>query len=246
MSGAARLLLAAALAAAASGPPSLAEIRREIREDGLVASNLRPAAPLPVRQSLQKAPPPAPGEAMPPELASLVINASSKHGFDPALVRAVILAESGFDPMAVSVKGARGLMQLMPQTAARYGLRDVHDPGSNLEAGLTYLREMLSRHGGDMKLALAAYNAGPESVARYGGVPPYEETLRYIEKIRGQYGDDLDAGDWSDRSGEIRLRGVDAGGTPHFTNLPSRRIVGRTVDRTAAGGSGASRHRESR
>ncbi len=224
---AARSLVATALALAGA-LPLFAEIRHEILEDGIVAMNERPDSRPLAQPSLPLAPPrPAGSEAPPPEIAALLATAASKHGFDPALVRAVVLAESGFDPTAVSGKGARGLMQLMPPTAARYGLRDIHDPGGNLDAGLAYLRDMVARHGGDVRLALAAYNAGPETVARYGGVPPYQETIRYLETIQRVYGEDLDAGDWSDRSGDIRLSGVEQGGTPVYTNLPPRRILGR-------------------
>ena len=106
-----------------------------------------------------------------------------KYGLETQLVAAVALVESGFDPGAVSSKGALGLMQLMPATAADYGVTDPHDPGQNLEAGIAHLKRLLDRYQGDLPLALAAYNAGEGTVARYGGVPPYPETIRYIDRV---------------------------------------------------------------
>jgi soluble lytic murein transglycosylase-like protein len=113
-----------------------------------------------------------------------VINAvSSRHHLDPDLINSVIHAESGFNPRAVSPKGAQGLMQLMPQTASRLGVVNSFDPGDNLEGGTRYLRELLERYNFDLIKALAAYNAGPQRVEKYHGVPPYYETQAYIARI---------------------------------------------------------------
>lgn len=111
-----------------------------------------------------------------------------ENGVDPSLVKAVALVESGFDPKAVSSKGAKGLMQLMPETARRYGVSDITDPYQNLRAGAAHLRDLLDEFEGNVPLALAAYNAGAGAVKRYGGVPAYPETQNYVKKIQGKLG----------------------------------------------------------
>ncbi len=112
------------------------------------------------------------------------INAvSSRHHLDPDLINSVIHAESGFNPKAVSPKGAKGLMQLMPQTASRLGVVNAFDRDDNLEGGTRYLRELLERYNFDLIKALAAYNAGPQRVEQYHGVPPYYETQAYVARI---------------------------------------------------------------
>jgi soluble lytic murein transglycosylase-like protein len=109
--------------------------------------------------------------------------ASGRYHLDPDLINSVIHAESGFNPRAVSPKGAQGLMQLMPQTASRLGVANSFDPGDNLEGGTRYLRELLERYNFDLIKALAAYNAGPGRVEKYHGVPPYYETQAYVARI---------------------------------------------------------------
>lgn len=114
--------------------------------------------------------------------AQVVADAADRHGLDPKLLHALILVESGHDPKAVSPKGAVGLTQLMPGTAAELGVRDRFDPVENVEAGAEYLSRQILRFG-DLKLALGAFNAGPAHVARLGAVPPYAETQRYVSSV---------------------------------------------------------------
>lgn len=113
--------------------------------------------------------------------------AAARYAVDAELIRSVIAAESNFDPKAVSNKNARGLMQLLPETAARYGVRDIFDPGQNIDAGTHYLSELLKRYNNDLVLALAAYNAGPERVEQFGNVPPYKETVSYVRRVKKTY-----------------------------------------------------------
>jgi soluble lytic murein transglycosylase-like protein len=110
--------------------------------------------------------------------------AAAKYGLDPALLRGLIRQESNFDPNAGSPAGAQGLCQLMPGTAAALGCTNVHDPAQNIDAGARYLRQQLDAFGGDVSKALAAYNAGPGAVTRYGGVPPYAETQNYVRQVQ--------------------------------------------------------------
>ena len=113
---------------------------------------------------------------------------SREEGLSPDLLKAVALVESGFDPHAVSPKGAQGLMQLMPATARQYGVSDAFDPLDNLRAGSRHLRSLLDEFGGDVTLALAAYNAGSGAVRRYGGVPAFRETQDYVQKVQEKIG----------------------------------------------------------
>jgi len=113
---------------------------------------------------------------------------AAKEGFTPDLLRAVISKESAYYPCAVSRAGARGLMQLMPETAAELGVADAFDPESNIEAGARYLGELLTRYGGNLELALGAYNAGPARVDSYQGLPPIPETLNYVSDILSRIG----------------------------------------------------------
>jgi soluble lytic murein transglycosylase-like protein len=127
---------------------------------------------------------PAPGlESSSISLQDAVLGSSERYRLDPDLVNSVIRAESGFNPRAVSRKGAQGLMQLMPQTASNLGVANPLDPQANVEGGTRYLRELLERYNFDLIKALAAYNAGPQRVQQYGGVPPYYETRAYVARI---------------------------------------------------------------
>lgn len=113
----------------------------------------------------------------------MIRQACQRHGVEFALVKAVIKAESSFDPSALSPAGARGLMQLMPDTASLHGVTDVHDPRDNIDGGVRHLRLLLDRFQGNLTLTVAAYNAGAEAVARYRGVPPYAETQQYVQRV---------------------------------------------------------------
>jgi soluble lytic murein transglycosylase-like protein len=121
------------------------------------------------------------------ELEPLIRRYSSQHQLHPALIRAVIKAESDFDPRAVSRTGAIGLMQLMPQTAVRLDVRDMYDPDDNVGGGTKYLRQLLDRFHGNLPLALAAYNAGENAVDRYQALPPFDETRQYVRKVLRYY-----------------------------------------------------------
>jgi soluble lytic murein transglycosylase-like protein len=116
----------------------------------------------------------------------LIDNAATSEGLPPALVKAVIAAESAFDSDAVSHKGAKGLMQLMPETAHEMGVANPLEPAENVRGGTSYLRAMIDRYG-DLGRALAAYNAGPTAVDRYGGIPPFRETQDYVERVLAYY-----------------------------------------------------------
>jgi soluble lytic murein transglycosylase-like protein len=116
-----------------------------------------------------------------------VVAAAREYELEPALIHAVISAESGYDPLARSPKGAKGLMQLMPATAERYGVDNPLDPKQNIYGGAAYLRDLLRMFGNDVQLALAAYNAGEGAVMQHGSIPPYRETIQYVPKVLSYY-----------------------------------------------------------
>lgn len=141
------------------------------------------AAPAPSSPPAHRAEKPLHIPKMPQSLEAIIGKAAEAHGVDPDLIRAVIATESAGNPRAVSPKGAKGLMQLIDSTAAEVGVRNPFDPSQNVHGGAAYLKRMLDRYNGDQALALAAYNAGPGAVDKYGGVPPYPETRSYVRKI---------------------------------------------------------------
>ena len=162
---------------------------------------------------------PSLGRAIAPQkLEPLVATFAARRGLDPKLVHAVIRAESGYNPRAVSSKGAIGLMQLMPATARELDVEDPFDPAQNIAAGTRYLKRMLDRFQGSLELALAGYNAGPEAVRRFGGVPPFAETRAYVERVLRDYRDD--------RTYTLTGRGVvRVGRQVHLRRDPAGRVV---------------------
>ena len=164
----------------------------------MVAQLTAPATPRrrppPTRRSPARSPPPRlrrpPRPSRAPAASTAfgaeIDAAAASNGIDPALLKGLVSQESGFNPNARSGAGAVGLTQLMPGTAASLGVTNPLDPAQSLQGGAKYLRQQLDRFGGDEKLALAAYNAGPGAVAKYGGVPPYAETQNYVNSVMGK------------------------------------------------------------
>ncbi|HOP48282.1 MAG TPA: lytic transglycosylase domain-containing protein [Desulfobacteraceae bacterium] len=119
--------------------------------------------------------------------APIIIQVANKHDIDPDLIKAIIMAESGYNPQAISKKGAKGLMQLMPKTAEALGVEDIFNPAHNINGGVKYFKQLLKKFKGDIKMALAAYNAGIRRVKEYQGIPPIGATRYYIEKVFEYY-----------------------------------------------------------
>jgi len=156
---------------------STIEAKLRTLEAPACAASPQPAFAAVIRREL------APTPATPTGVDAVVREAASRYGLDPALVHAVIKAESDYDPKCHSHAGAMGLMQLMPETCSDYGISDPYDVTQNIMGGCRELREHLNQFGGDTELALAAYNAGPNAVRRHGGIPPYRETRAYVPRV---------------------------------------------------------------
>ena len=202
-SGARLSLFLFALAVTALSRPAMADIYSFKDENGVVHFSNMPDDKRYklVRREAGSAPAPAAAPAvataanlyMPAEesirrFTPIIDSASRLHGVDAALIHAVISAESGYNPSALSKAGAMGLMQLMPQTAKRYGVTNIMDPVQNITGGVRYLRDLLAMFNGNLELAIAAYNAGENAVIKYGNkIPPYAETVQYVPKVLGFY-----------------------------------------------------------
>ncbi len=184
-----RILSGAVLLVLGSAAALIAEdkIQAFVAPNGrVVFTNLAENAPAPPQPLLQETTDLLSGE-MPAALRTLVDVISSNHGMDPALVRAVMKTESNFNRFAVSRKGAKGLMQLIPETGRRFGVRDFFDPQQNVDGGVQYLKFLLEKFDGNLDLSLAAYNAGENLVERLGRIPPIPETTDYVRRVRAIY-----------------------------------------------------------
>jgi len=158
-----------------------------------------------------------------PSLAEVIRGAALRHGVSEQLISAVIRVESGYNVRAVSRKGARGLMQLMPETAAILGVRDSFDPAENIDGGVRHLRGLLERYGNDLPRVLAAYNAGEGAVNAYRGIPPYPETQSYVDRILTMLG----GGDASYALPSSTYRYLSDDGAIVYTNIPPRGVRAR-------------------
>ncbi len=201
-------VLLAALIACAAAPLHAQRIAAHIEDGKVVFEN----GPVPVQPQRFRPRPSSSSTDARAYIADLIGQAAAHHRMEPDLIRAVVQVESDFNPMAVSPRGAMGLMQLIRPTALRFGVRNAFDPVQNLDGGIRYLKFLLDMFGGDLELSLAAYNAGENAVLRSGGVPRILETQNYLRKINGIY----------------PLRRAQAGRNAALHSREARRIV-RTV-----------------
>jgi hypothetical protein len=200
--------------------PAVAQLRFVERDGTLYVTN--------VASSVS---PPGAGSVGVGEYAALIEEVAIRYAVPARLVESVIRTESNFNPRAVSPRGARGLMQIMPATAALLGVRDAFDARENVDGGVRYLRGLIDQYAGDLRRALAAYNAGPEAVARHRGIPPYAETQMYVRRVLALFEgpDVLAAAAVGPGSGPVdRYEAAD--GTVVYTNLPRRSLPGTTKE----------------
>jgi soluble lytic murein transglycosylase-like protein len=225
------LALIAVAAALTTATPAGAQMtyKRTARDGSTYFTNVHPNAPY---QKAARASTttssyePQPRVAARHEMFSREISeASARYGVPERLIWAVIRVESGFDPRAVSSRGARGLMQLMPETAAILGVRDSFDPRENIHGGARHLRGLMERFNHDLPLALAAYNAGAQPVTTYRGIPPYPETRDYVTRVLRLYGAPLA---WELQASGIQQI-VERDGTVVYTNVSPRRLTAATL-----------------
>jgi soluble lytic murein transglycosylase-like protein len=202
--------------------PSRAQIASYVDEHGKTVYVNEDSAKGHTRSTISAPASPASAPSASPDdrLDHIVSAAAKRHNVDPALVKAVISTESAWNPRAISNKGAVGLMQLIPETAQRFGVGNSFDPAQNVEGGTTYLKSLLNKYNGDLTKSLAAYNAGERAVDVSGGVPAYPETQRYVQKVTDAYfrpDSGRDPALWSPPRAPVR-REVDPNGRVVFTN----------------------------
>jgi soluble lytic murein transglycosylase-like protein len=223
--GARSLALLAVAAAITTATPAGAEVLKRTAPDGTrYYTNIQPT------QSVRRTSytPATPRWSERPRLLDQgaytreIAEASARYAVPERLVWAVIRAESGFDHRAVSRKGARGLMQLMPETAAILGVRDPFDPRQNIHGGVRHLRALMERFSYDLRLAVAAYNAGEKAVVTFGDVPPYPETREYVTRVMRFYGAPIE---WGPLAGNGIHQLVEPDGTVVYTNVRVRRVT---------------------
>lgn len=200
--------------------PSQAQIASYVDEHGKVVYVNGDSPRRKDGSTISSTPPAQTANAPGDHLDQIVQQAAERHNLDPALVKAVISTESGWNPTAISRKGAVGLMQLIPETAERFGVGNAFDPVQNVEGGTSYLKQLLDHYNGDLTKTLAAYNAGERAVDQSGGIPAFPETERYVQKVTDAYfrpSSGRDPSLWSKPKAPIRQE-VDSNGRIIFTN----------------------------
>jgi len=191
-------LAACGLQGASTDPPAKITIKTVVRADAhsgrLVRASVVASRVVPEKVVLPAPPPAAPTLPQPgATVNALVANIARRHDVEPSLVDSVIRVESNYNPNAISSKGAMGLMQLIPGTARRFGVKDTFHPAQNIEGGVKYLKYLMQLYNGDERLALAAYNAGEGAVAKYKGIPPYPETQNCVYQVGKKLGQSTEA-----------------------------------------------------
>jgi soluble lytic murein transglycosylase-like protein len=211
------VVLAVLVATAGAAGQAAAEVFRFVAPDGTVHFTNAPTDPRYRREGLTTNTPVIVVSrplVRPPLYQREISEASERYGIPEPLIRAVIRVESGFNPRAVSRKGARGLMQLMPETAAILGVSDSFNPGQNIDAGVRHLKGLKERFGDDIRIILAAYNAGENAVVTHRGIPPFPETRQYVSRVLQLYGTGVS------ELPRSTFRTVERDGTVVYTNLP--------------------------
>lgn len=215
--GSALVALALLMGISAWAECALAGVYRVIGKDGVVyLTNVHPGLRS-QQQNPRRSSSTSPGilERAKRKYAGAILGVAARYGVDPRLIEAMIGVESAFNLKATSPKGARGLMQLMPRTATALGIRDPSSPRQNIEGGVRYLRSLIDRYRGNLRFALAAYNAGPRAVDRHRGIPPFQETREYVRRVLELYRRSKDLTPL-----QTTYRYTDAHGSTLYTNIP--------------------------